>query len=102
MEVVADAMSSAGVGSVSGLPTPSFMAPLAVLAVWAVSCSTRVTVAEPLPVIEPRLQLMLPVADEQVPWLGVAEMKVAPLVGHVSLRLTEGILVVVVLLTVMV
>lgn len=84
------------------MPVASFMEPLAVFVVCAVNCSTRVTVAEPLPAIDPRLQLMLPVADEQVPWLGVAEMKVAPLVGHVSLRLTEGILVVVVLLTVMV
>ena len=102
MEVVADVVSSAGVGSVSGLPVASFMEPLAVFVVCAVNCSTRVTVADPLPAIEPRLQLMLPAADEQVPWLEVTEMKFAPLVGHVSLRLTEGMVVAVELLTLIV
>jgi hypothetical protein len=78
------------------------MEPVAVFVVCAVNCSTRVTVADPLPAIEPRLQLMLPVADEHVPWLGETEIKVAPLVGQVSLRLTEGMVVAVVLLTLIV
>jgi hypothetical protein len=78
------------------------MEPLAVFVACAVNCSTRVTVADPLPAIEPRLQLMLPVADEHVPWLGETETNVTPLVGQVSLRLTAGTVVVVELFTLMV
>src|SRR5215467_14423598 len=99
MEVVAEAVSSAGVGSVIVAPAAFFIVTLAVFVVCAVNCSTSVTVALPLPAIAPRLQLMLPAADEHVPWLGVTDTNVAPpVVGQVSERIASGMVEVALLL----
>ena len=51
----------------------------------AVGVTMIVTVAVAVLAIVPRLQVTVPPACEQVPWLGEAEMKVTP-AGSVSVR----------------
>src|SRR5689334_12600945 len=54
-----------------------------------VAVATIVTVAEPLPAIEPRLQVTVPAEKLQLPWLGVAETYAIP-AGNMSVTIVPA------------